>query len=185
MLIQYGLAMAQEPAIPIEGSDASRDLKTAVAKSQESRESITEAFGPYKFGMSMKDFNKATKLAIKEKKASKNSIGNVEYVMYFADGRPYSVILANAAFYQDKLCGLDFVFERFDPAMSQIILNEIMEAERFADMEKYDKTDGTIYIKDNLLVTLSRGSMSYVNMPVITQKAQENQDKNTSSRRAF
>jgi len=166
-------------------SSDSYQLKSAITKSAECRESITEAFGPYKFGMSMKDFNKATKQAIKEKKASRNAIGNVEYVLYFPDGRPYSVILANAAFYQDKLCGLDFVFERFDTAISEIIYNEIMEADRFSDMEKYEKTDGVIFIKDNLQVILSPGSMSYVNSPVISHQAQENENLNTSSRRAF
>lgn len=172
--MQFGFANAQEA-----------DLKGAIAKAEQCRETISEAFGPYKFGMSEKEFNKATKTAIKEKKATRNSIGNVEFLMYFADGRPYSVILANAAFYQDKLCGLDFVYERFDATISEIIMEEIMAADRFADMEKFQTTNGIIYLKDNLQVELSRGSMSYINAPIINQKAKENQEKNTSSRRTF
>ncbi len=179
--MQFGLATAQN----VETSMAGGSLKSAIEAAEQSKETITEAYGPYKFGMSEKEFVKATKAAIKEKKATRNSIGNVEFVNYFPDGRTYSVILANAVFYQDKLCGLDFVFERFDSAISDIILNEIMQADRFAEMDKYTKTDGITYIKDNPQVDLSRGSISYVNAPVVNQKAKENMEKNTGSRRAF
>lgn len=180
MLMQFGfVAMAQED----EG--VSSDLKLAIENARKSSESITEAFGPYTFGMKEKEFVKATKKAIKAKQASRNSIGNVEYVMYFADGRPYSLILANAAFYQDKLCGLDFVFERFDVGISDIIMDEITQADRLKEMDRYETTRGYMYFKNNLQVELSRGSMSYVNAPVVSQKAKENAEKNANSRGAF
>lgn len=182
MLMQFGWAMAQE--VETAGM-AGGGLKSAISGAEHSKETITEAFGPYKFGMSEKEFNKATKQAIKEKKAARNSIGNVEFILYFADGRPYSIILANAAFYQDKLCGLDFVYERFDAGISENIMNEIMQADRLSEMDKYVKTDGITYIKDNLQIDLGRGSMSYINAPIVNQKAMENMEKNTGSRRAF
>lgn len=181
MLMQFGFVMAQD----VETSMAGGGIKAAISAAEQSKETISEAYGPYKFGMTEKEFNKATKQAIKEKKAARNSIGNVEFIHYFADGRPYSIILANAAFYQNKLCGLDFVFERFDTGISEIIMDEIMQADRFNEMEMFQKTDGVTYVKDNLQVDLSRGSMSYVNAPVVNQKAKENMEKNTGSRRAF
>ena len=73
------------------------DLKAAIAKCEQSPIVITNAFGNYKFGMSEKEFVKVTKAAIKAKQAKRNSIGNVEYEMSFADGRTYSLILANAS----------------------------------------------------------------------------------------
>ncbi|MBO4773119.1 MAG: hypothetical protein J5595_11330 [Bacteroidales bacterium] len=161
------------------------DLKAAIAKCEQSPIVITNAFGNYKFGMSEKEFVKVTKAAIKAKQAKRNSTGNVEYEMNFADGRTYSLILANAAFFKGKLCGLDFVFERFDAGMSDIIMEEIMQGDRFQDMDQYATTKGYIYLKDNLEVDLSRGSLSYMNLSVVNQRAKENAERNHLSRDAF
>lgn len=161
------------------------DLKAAIEKCEQSPIVITDAFGDYKFGMSEKDFVKVTKAAIKAKQAKRNSIGNVEYEMNFADGRTYSLILANAAFYNGKLCGLDFVFERFDGGMANIIMEEIMQGDRFQDMDQYAVPKGYIYLKDNLEVDLSRGSLSYMNLSVVNQRAKENAERNHLSRDAF
>ena len=128
------------------------DLKAAIARCEQSPIVITDAFGNYKFGMSEKEFAKVTKAAIKAKQAKRNSIGNVEYEMSFADGRTYSLILANAVFFKGKLCGLDFVFERFDAGMADIIMEEIMQGDRFQDMDQYAVPKGYIYLKDNLEV---------------------------------
>ena len=161
------------------------DLKAAIAKCEQSPIVITNAFGDYKFGMTEKEFVKVTKTAIKNKQAKRNSIGNVEYEMSFADGRTYSLILANAAFYNNKLCGLDFVFERFDGGMADIIMEEIMQGDRFQDMDQYAVPKGYIYLKDNLEVDLSRGSLSYMNLSVVNQRAKENAERNHLSRDAF
>ena len=161
------------------------DLKAAIARCEQSPIVITNAFGNYKFGMSEKEFVKVTKAAIKAKQAKRNSIGNVEYEMNFADGRTYSLILANAAFFKGKLCGLDFVFERFDAVMSDIIMEEIMQGDRFQDMDQYAVPKGYIYLKDNLEVDLSRGSLSYMNLSVVNQRAKENAERNHLSRDAF
>ena len=161
------------------------DLKAAIAKCEQSPIVITNAFGNYKFGMSEKEFVKVTKAAIKAKQAKRNSIGNVEYEMNFADGRTYSLILANAAFFKDKLCGLDFVFERFDGGMSDIIMEEIMQGDRFQDMDQYAVPMGYVYLKDNLEVILSRGRLSYMNLSVVNQRAKENAERNHLSRDAF
>ena len=161
------------------------DLKAAIAKCEQSPIVITNAFGNYKFGMSEKEFVKVTKAAIKAKQAKRNSIGNVEYEMNFADGRTYSLILANAAFLKDKLCGLDFVFERFDGGMSDIIMEEIMQGDRFQDMDQYAVPMGYVYLKDNLEVILSRGRLSYMNRSVVNQRAKENAERNHLSRDAF
>ncbi len=161
------------------------DLKAAIAKCEQSPIVITNAFGNYKFGMSEKEFVKVTKAAIKAKQAKRNSIGNVEYEMSFADGRTYSLILANAAFFKDKLCGLDFVFERFDGGMSDIIMEEIMQGDRFQDMDQYAVPMGYVYLKDNLEVILSRGRLSYMNLSVVNQRAKENAERNHLSRDAF
>lgn len=161
------------------------DLKAAIAKCEQSPIVITNAFGNYKFGMSEKEFVKVTKVAIKAKQAKRNSIGNVEYEMSFADGRTYSLILANAAFFKDKLCGLDFVFERFDGGMSDIIMEEIMQGDRFQDMDQYAVPMGYVYLKDNLEVILSRGRLSYMNLSVVNQRAKENAERNHLSRDAF
>ena len=161
------------------------DLAAAIAKCEQSPIVITNAFGDYKFGMSEKEFVKVTKAAIKAKKAKRNSIGNVEYEMNFADGRTYSLILANAAFFNDKLCGLDFVFERFDGGMSDIIVEEIMQGDRFHDMDQYIVPMGYIYLKDNLEVILSRGRLSYMNLSVVNQRAKDNAERNHLSRDAF
>ena len=161
------------------------DLKAAILKCEQSPIVITDAFGSYKFGMSEKDFVKVTKAAIKAKQAKRNSIGNVEYEMSFADGRTYSLILANAAFYNGKLCGLDFVFERFDGGMSDIIMEEIMQGDRFQDMDQYAVPKGYIYLKDNLEVDLSRGSLSYMNLSVVNQRAKDNAERNHLSWDAF
>ena len=161
------------------------DLKAAIAKCEQSPIVITSAFGNYKFGMSEKEFVKVTKAAIKAKQAKRNSIGNVEYEMSFADGRTYSLILANAAFFKDKLCGLDFVFERFDGGMSDIIMEEIMQGDRFQDMDQYAVPMGYVYLKDNLEVILSRGRLSYMNLSVVNQRAKENAERNHLSRDAF
>ncbi|MBO7568089.1 MAG: hypothetical protein J6T60_13455 [Bacteroidales bacterium] len=161
------------------------DLKAAIARCEQSPIVITNAFGNYKFGMSEKEFVKVTKAAIKAKQAKRNSIGNVEYEMNFADGRTYSLILANAAFFKGKLCGLDFVFERFDAGMADIIMEEIMQGDRFQDMDQYATTKGYIYLKDNLEVDLSRGSLSYMNLSVVNQRAKENAERNHLSRDAF
>ena len=122
------------------------DLKAAIARCEQSPIVITNAFGNYKFGMTEKEFVKVTKAAIKAKQAKRNSIGNVEYEMNFADGRTYSLILANAAFFKGKLCGLDFVFERFDAGMADIIMEEIMQGDRFQDMDQYAVPKGYIYL---------------------------------------
>ena len=161
------------------------DLKAAIAKCEQSPIVITNAFGNYKFGMTEKEFVKVTKAAIKAKQAKRNSIGNVEYEMSFADGRTYSLILANAAFFKDKLCGLDFVFERFDGGMSDIIMEEIMQGDRFQDMDQYAVPMGYVYLKDNLEVILSRGRLSYMNLSVVNQRAKENAERNHLSRDAF
>jgi|GEM_PF-2656489 len=161
------------------------DLKAAIARCEQSPIVITDAFGNYKFGMTEKEFVKVTKAAIKAKQAKRNSIGNVEYEMSFADGRTYSLILANAAFFKGKLCGLDFVFERFDAGMADIIMEEIMQGDRFQDMDQYATTKGYIYLKDNLEVDLSRGSLSYMNLSVVNQRAKENAERNHLSRDAF
>ena len=161
------------------------DLKAAIARCEQSPIVITNAFGNYKFGMSEKEFVKVTKAAIKAKQAKRNSIGNVEYEMNFADGRTYSLILANAAFFKGKLCGLDFVFERFDAGMADIIMEEIMQGDRFQDMDQYAVPKGYIYLKDNLEVDLSRGSLSYMNLSVVNQRAKENAERNHLSRDAF
>lgn len=161
------------------------ELKAAIAKCEQSPIVITDAFGDYKFGMTEKEFVKVTKAAIKAKQAKRNSIGNVEYEMAFADGRTYSLILANAAFFNNKLCGLDFVFERFDGGMSDIIMEEIMQGDRFKDMTKYATTKGVVYLKDNLEIDLSRGSLSYMNLSVVNQRAKENAERNHLSRDAF
>lgn len=161
------------------------DLKAAIAKCEQSPIVITNAFGNYKFGMSEREFIKVTKAAIKAKQAKRNSIGNVEYKMNFADGRTYSLILANAAFFKDKLCGLDFVFERFDGGMSDLIMEEIMQGDRFQDMDQYAVPMGFIYLKDNLEVILSRGTLSYMNLSVVNQRAKENAEQNHLSRDAF
>ena len=161
------------------------DLKAAIARCEQSPIVITNAFGNYKFGMSEKEFVKVTKEAIKKKQAKRNSIGNVEYEMNFADGRTYSLILANAAFFKGKLCGLDFVFERFDAGMADIIMEEIMQGDRFQDMDQYAVPKGYIYLKDNLEVDLSRGSLSYMNLSVVNQRAKENAERNHLSRDAF
>lgn len=161
------------------------DLKAAIARCEQSPIVITDAFGNYKFGMTEKEFVKVTKAAIKAKQAKRNSIGNVEYEMSFADGRTYSLILANAAFFKGKLCGLDFVFERFDAGMADIIMEEIMQGDRFQDMDQYAVPKGYIYLKDNLEVDLSRGSLSYMNLSVVNQRAKENAERNHLSRDAF
>lgn len=161
------------------------DLKAAIARCEQSPIVITNAFGNYKFGMSEKEFAKVTKAAIKAKQAKRNSIGNVEYEMSFADGRTYSLILANAVFFKGKLCGLDFVFERFDAGMADIIMEEIMQGDRFQDMDQYAVPKGYIYLKDNLEVDLSRGSLSYMNLSVVNQRAKENAERNHLSRDAF
>ncbi len=161
------------------------DLKAAIARCEQSPIVITNAFGNYKFGMTEKEFVKVTKAAIKAKQAKRNSIGNVEYEMNFADGRTYSLILANAAFFKGKLCGLDFVFERFDAGMADIIMEEIMQGDRFQDMDQYAVPKGYIYLKDNLEVDLSRGSLSYMNLSVVNQRAKENAERNHLSRDAF
>ena len=161
------------------------DLKAAIAKCEQSPIVITNAFGNYKFGMSEKEFVKVTKAAIKAKQAKRNSIGNVEYEMNFADGRTYSLILANAEFFKDKLCGLVFVFERFDGGMSDIIMEEIMQGDRFQDMDQYAVPMGYVYLKDNLEVILSRGRLSYMNRSVVNQRAKENAERNHLSRDAF
>ncbi len=161
------------------------DLKAAIARCEQSPIVITNAFGNYKFGMSEKEFVKVTKAAIKAKQAKRNSIGNVEYEMNFADGRTYSLILANAAFFKGKLCGLDFVFERFDAGMSDIIMEEIMQGDRFQDMDQYAVPMGYVYLKDNLEVILSRGRLSYMNLSVVNQRAKENAERNHLSRDAF
>ena len=161
------------------------DLKAAIARCEQSPIVITNAFGNYKFGMTEKEFVKVTKAAIKAKQAKRNSIGNVEYEMNFADGRTYSLILANAAFFKDKLCGLDFVFERFDGGMSDIIMEEIMQGDRFQDMDQYAVPMGYVYLKDNLEVILSRGRLSYMNLSVVNQRAKENAERNHLSRDAF
>jgi hypothetical protein len=161
------------------------DLKAAIARCEQSPIVITNAFGNYKFGMTEKEFVKVTKAAIKAKQAKRNSIGNVEYEMNFADGRTYSLILANAAFFKGKLCGLDFVFERFDAGMADIIMEEIMQGDRFQDMDQYAVPEGYIYLKDNLEVDLSRGSLSYMNLSVVNQRAKENAERNHLSRDAF
>ena len=161
------------------------DLKAAIARCEQSPIVITNAFGNYKFGMSEKEFAKVTKAAIKAKQAKRNSIGNVEYEMNFADGRTYSLILANAVFFKGKLCGLDFVFERFDSGMSDIIMEEIMQGDRFHDMDQYAVPKGFIYLKDNLEVDLSRGSLSYMNLSVVNQRAKDNAERNHLSRDAF
>jgi hypothetical protein len=161
------------------------DLKAAIARCEQSPIVITDAFGNYKFGMTEKEFVKVTKAAIKAKQAKRNSIGNVEYEMSFADGRTYSLIVANAAFFKGKLCGLDFVFERFDAGMADIIMEEIMQGDRFQDMDQYAVPKGYIYLKDNLEVDLSRGSLSYMNLSVVNQRAKENAERNHLSRDAF
>ena len=161
------------------------DLKAAIARCEQSPIVITNAFGNYKFGMTEKEFVKVTKAAIKAKQAKRNSIGNVEYEMNFADGRTYSLILANPAFFKGKLCGLDFVFERFDAGMADIIMEEIMQGDRFQDMDQYAVPKGYIYLKDNLEVDLSRGSLSYMNLSVVNQRAKENAERNHLSRDAF
>lgn len=175
---------AVDPSSTIVTANA-EELKAAIAKCEQSPIVITDAFGAYKFGMTEREFVKVTKAAIKAKQAKRNSIGNVEYEMSFADGRTYSLILANAAFFNNKLCGLDFVFERFDGGMSDIIMEEIMQGDRFKDMTKYATTKGVVYLKDNLEVDLSRGSLSYMNLSVVNQRAKENAERNHLSRDAF
>lgn len=46
-------------------------------------------------------------------------------------------------------------------------------------------TKGVVYLKDNLEIDLSRGSLSYMNLSVVNQRAKENAERNHLSRDAF